>query len=484
MKALRFLTQDMLLAKSFYAALCGLRPAAAFGLLACLLFPGTSHGYDPSVSLSELRHAVWRSEEGAPSNVVALAQTPDGFLWLGTGAGLFRFDGVRFERITTLGSKALLAASITALHTTLSGDLVIGYRFGGVSIMRGTEIEHFSAADGLPRSNAWAFAQGDDGDLWAAFTNGVFRKRAGVWQMFALDGEMLPYRTILRDGEGNIWVSARTGAFVFPKGASAFQRADVALRRFPSLSVAPDGRVWAADFDRLRIGPLVQEGSTFRLAPDQDHVPLPRTGDLHWFDSGGALWIRTGEGLVRIARTSLNQGSDSGEPFGAAKEPNCFLEDREGNIWLGAADGLHRFSQGNVRRVEFGANGGGRVAVAAAGGSDVWATTEFGGLFRIGATVESLGHISRHASHLYRDRDGVIWVGSRDALWRVDDNNTAKEISRPDSGKDEHAPIFAPIHAIARDRSVGRSGCTSYRKGRFASRAIAGVLWTATRGIA
>jgi ligand-binding sensor domain-containing protein len=174
MKALRFLTQDMLLAKSFYAALCGLRPAAAFGLLACLLFPGTSHGYDPSVSLSELRHAVWRSEEGAPSNVVALAQTPDGFLWLGTGAGLFRFDGVRFERITTLGSKGLLAASITALHTTPSGDLVIGYRFGGVSIMRGTKIEHFSAADGLPRSNAWAFAQGDDGDLWASFTDGVF----------------------------------------------------------------------------------------------------------------------------------------------------------------------------------------------------------------------------------------------------------------------------------------------------------------------
>jgi ligand-binding sensor domain-containing protein len=103
--------------------------------------------------------------------------------------------------------------------------------------------------------------------------------------------------------------------------------------------------------------------------------------------------------------------------------------------------------------MELGAEGGGGVAVAAAGGSDVLATTEFGGLFRIGSTVESLGHVSRHASHLYRDRDGVIWVGSRDALWRVDDNNTAKEISRPDSGKDEHAPIFAPIHAIARDRS-------------------------------
>jgi len=432
------------------------KAATARWALACLLLPAAAHAIDASVRLSELHHTVWRSDAGAPANIVALTQTPDGFLWLGTGGGLFRFDGVRFERIAALGGQTLLSTSITALHTTPSGALVIGYRFGGLSVFQDQRLRQYTVADGLPGGNAWAFVQDADGDLWAAFTGGVTRLRAAVWQTMPLDGEMLPYRTLARDAEDNVWATAKTGAFVWRKGASAFQRADAALPLFPFLSTAPDGRVWAADFQRQRLGPMVRQDTAFRMAPDREQVPLPPTGDLHWFDTGGGLWVRTGEGLARITWRAQPDGSTSVETFTAAQgltgEFFSFLEDREGNVWLGTAGGLHRFTEANVRRIDLG-SGVGAVGVAAADGADVWATSNSSGLYRVGASVQAFPHIAQHASHLHRDRDGVVWIGSRNGLWKIDGRRAPVEFPRPDVGDDRRAAVFAPIHAIAKDRS-------------------------------
>ncbi|WP_425258938.1 sensor histidine kinase [Rubrivivax sp. RP6-9] len=432
------------------------KAAIARSALVWLLLPVAAHAIDPSVRLSALHHTVWRSDAGAPANIVALTQTPDGFLWLGTGGGLFRFDGVRFERIATLGGQTLLGASITALHTTQSGALVIGYRFGGLSVLQGNRLRQYTVADGLPGGNAWAFTQDADGDLWAAFTGGVARLRAGVWRTMPLDGEMLPYRTLVRDAEDNVWVTAKTGAFVWQRGATAFHRAEAALPLFPFLSRAPDGRVWAADFQRQRLGALVRQGTAFRASPDREQIPLPPTGDLHWFDTGGGLWVRTGEGLARITWHPGHGGSPTVEAFTAAQgltgEFFSFLEDREGNVWLGTAGGLHQFTEANIRRIDLG-SGVGAVGVAPADGADVWATSSSGGLYKVGASVQSFPHIAQHASHLHRDRDGVVWIGSRNGLWKIDGRRDPIEIPRPDIGDDRRAAVFAPIHAIAKDRS-------------------------------
>ncbi|PMY48650.1 hypothetical protein C1Y31_32720, partial [Pseudomonas sp. FW305-25] len=47
----------------------------------------------------QFHHSNWTIEDGAPPDIWAIAQTTDGFLWLGTGGGLYRFDGIRFEEI-------------------------------------------------------------------------------------------------------------------------------------------------------------------------------------------------------------------------------------------------------------------------------------------------------------------------------------------------------------------------------------------------
>ncbi len=76
------------------------------------LFAAKALAPDPGLKLAQLIHERWTPAEGAPAPVYAIAQTPDGYLWLGAGNGLFRFDGVRFEKISGVAGKPLLHVPI------------------------------------------------------------------------------------------------------------------------------------------------------------------------------------------------------------------------------------------------------------------------------------------------------------------------------------------------------------------------------------
>jgi ligand-binding sensor domain-containing protein len=83
-------------------------------------------GLNPDRAIAQLHHTAWTAKDGAPSEVVALAQTADGFLWLGTGAGLFRFDGVLFEWFEPDGEPPI-TTSVSTLLGVPSGELFIGF---------------------------------------------------------------------------------------------------------------------------------------------------------------------------------------------------------------------------------------------------------------------------------------------------------------------------------------------------------------------
>lgn len=421
------------------------RAASACTCALLLISGGALAARNPASPFADLHHTAWRGDDGAPANIVAIAQTPDGFLWLGTGGGLFRFDGVRFEPIDAASGGNSLARSISALQATPSGKLFIGHRFGGVSVLDQGRIEHHESPKGL--FNAWSFAVDASGDVWGAFTGGVARLRAGTWQAFELDGESIPFRGVIADPVGRVWVTARTGAFVLPKGATAFVRVGADLPSSAHLARAPDGRVWAADVGRQRLTALPGDGAS----TDREHRPLPPTADRHWFDANGATWVRTGDGVVRMTGVPARLRA-FGISQGLTGAVLCLLEDREGNIWIGTAGGLDRFRSRDVQQVELGSNDG-SVGLAAAEGGRVWATTEFGGLFRIGDSVESFGPVGQRSTHVHRDREGVVWIGTRDALWRIDGKSHPTEVPRPDAAELGSGIADVPIHAIAKDRA-------------------------------
>src|SRR5262249_29529379 len=84
-------------------------------------------GPDPSRPIKQMRHASWNEASGLSGVVYSLAQTPDGFLWIGTSTGLYRFDGLKFEPFLELAGDHRIM-EVRALLAASDGGLWIGYR--------------------------------------------------------------------------------------------------------------------------------------------------------------------------------------------------------------------------------------------------------------------------------------------------------------------------------------------------------------------
>lgn len=119
---------------------------------------------DPIRTLSQYKHSRLTVDDNAPSDVRALAQTPDGDLWIGAATGLFRFDGVNFEAMPGLGSK-LDDHSVTALFVDRSAAMWIGYGSGKIGVLRGRR--QIDVSSPLNKRGVAAFGQDKAGAIWA-----------------------------------------------------------------------------------------------------------------------------------------------------------------------------------------------------------------------------------------------------------------------------------------------------------------------------
>ena len=105
------------------------RAAVALGvILACC---PCALALNPALDISQYAHTAWTIRDGFfDSPVQTIAQTPDGYLWLGTEFGLFRFDGVRKVAWNPPGGERLPSANVLKLLVTREGRLWIGTRAG------------------------------------------------------------------------------------------------------------------------------------------------------------------------------------------------------------------------------------------------------------------------------------------------------------------------------------------------------------------
>jgi hypothetical protein len=100
-------------------------------MVTCFWCP-SSLGQTSASGNVQVGHAPWTFQQGAPADVACLAQTKDGFQWLGGPNGLFRFDGTRFEPVSSPFGDRLLSTDLYSLFAPPSGGLWIGYTFGGL----------------------------------------------------------------------------------------------------------------------------------------------------------------------------------------------------------------------------------------------------------------------------------------------------------------------------------------------------------------
>lgn len=375
---------------------------------------------DPGRALTQYRIDTWQTEQGLPLNTVqSLLQTRDGYLWVGTGGGLTRFDGVRFATFEASDIPDLASRSIFALMEDADGNLWIGNSDGAV-VHRDGRFHTVYGKEVTDGRRVWQFAQAPDGAIWAATENGLIRWHDGAATVFGKP-EGLPtdrLRSLAFDRDGILWIATTGGGLVSFDG-SRFDTFDQS-RGLPNdavRSVLPDpqGGVWAATagggLAHLREGRIRTYGVSDGLPTDQLTALA--------LDDAGSLWIGTwGAGLCRMRDgrfTSIS--TESGLAGGQIWSVHA---DQEGSIWVGTwVGGLNRLrdrdfvvlgtpeglSHDNVRSVIHARDGA------------AWVTTAGGGVNRIdrnGITTIGTddGLPSNETSCIFEDRDGAIWIGS------------------------------------------------------------------------
>ncbi|GAA0308986.1 sensor histidine kinase [Sphingomonas oligophenolica] len=339
-------------------------------------------------TLGQMTHTRWTANDGTPAPVQALAQTRDGFLWIGSGTGLYRFDGLTFERITTIGPEI----SVTALLATRDGRLFAGFQNGHMLLL-----QHGRQTDVTPSVQAKyirKIVEDRAGGIWAQTivpSIALARYFDGRWTSYG------PSRGISEDyliedtiatRDGSVWVLTQDAVQVMKPGTNHFETILAKLNdKIDGIFEDPNGRVWAAEHERgLWQIPFGGRPVSPTIALTDSINLLRRV----FFDRDGAIWGSiSSDGIFRITPSlTAVRGKQRIERFGALQGlssdgASAILEDREGTIWVGTSGGLDRFRPANV------------------------------------VLEEAIPAKSTYGYGLFADRAGVVYVTDSETLYRV-----------------------------------------------------------------
>ena len=359
-------------------------------ILACLLLTTIpAIALEPSTPLARYGRQSWVMENGLPQNTVqALAQTPDGFVWLGTEVGLVRFDGNNFVVFDQNSKPALPGNDITCLFSAKDG-LWIGTT-SGLSRLTNGEITTFTTADGLPSNNVRDIGQNPDGSIW-----------------FFAGGETVQFNGKSFDKIDTV-VYSRTNPNV--------------IKSQP----LPGERYAIATTTTLTIGRDKKSEIHFAVGKD---LPGSRIQQL-FADRSGALWIGTNGGLVRWVSGKIERFPIT-DPL-ASTSILALMEDHEGNIWVGTeTDGLHILRDERFRTIgtREGLSSDATASVVDDHTGTLWVGTSGYGLNAITRSGSGLGRVKTYTVRdglssdvilsLAAAPDGDLWVGTPDGLNRI-----------------------------------------------------------------
>src|SRR6187401_3379334 len=165
---------------------------------------------NPSLDVSQYAHTAWKVGEGLPSGFIrAIAQTPDGYLWLGTEFGLLRFDGVRAIPWEPPPNDGLSNSDIRSLQAARDGRLWIG-TFSGLESWKDGKLTHYPELDGQVIE---ALLEDREGTIWVAgwapSVGRLCRIQGGNIQCYGEDGRFGSGVTPLyEDSGGTLWAGA------------------------------------------------------------------------------------------------------------------------------------------------------------------------------------------------------------------------------------------------------------------------------------
>ncbi len=374
---------------------------------------------------------------GAPQGLENLAvwcveQDAEGFLWVGTEDGLFRYDGQRFQAFRQ--ESGLQNTWVRTLCTAVSGRLWIGTT-RGLALREKGRIRLLGEAEGLPQAEIFALAPDAEGRLWVATDRGLFRERRGQGGFEAVPG--WPGNALAR----SLWMDGRT---VYVTSQARLLRYDLGDLKVPLEVAGP----WQERLDAVvkdgqgRLWVRSRSGLWMRSGPDAAFQDLSRRVGPATFDgclrvtARGALLIPEVDGLMRVRGEIWELiGEAQGMPTSYV---NRAMEDREGCLWVGG-QGLHRNLSREVWRQYTNQNGisGGVVwSLIQDSQGHMWAGT-INGICeaRDGKWSPVPGTRDQAFLALALAPDGALWMGGAPARLRrwVPGTSQWLELPKPES---------------------------------------------------
>jgi signal transduction histidine kinase/ligand-binding sensor domain-containing protein len=415
----------------------------------------------------------WGTETGLPSSaVISMAQTRDGYLWLGTLNGLVRFDGREFKVFNRYNTPGLGSSQIVFLYDDSRSNLWVGTEAAGAALIRNGEVKSIDIGRGSREGRLIAACEEANGAVWLATANGQLCRyhdgEMNVWtrpefsncrglsvegtnwlvlatdrELFAFDpkavqsGKDLPQGLhfvvlggidyLLSSRSGGFWLLANGQVRKFRLNHSELELArDVG--RYPWTSTTQASAACEDREGNLIVGTQNETGGEgvfwFRAHGEVDHISsaenLSHNGILSLcVDREGSLWVGTAGGGVN--RVTVREFDVLGASRGVTIKSVC--EDDQGGVWFGTfGGGLRYWKDGKLKQIGS-VDGAANYYVGSVfvdTNHVTWVGVLRYGLFKFQneyfSRAPGMEAFNPNVSVLYQDRRGDLWVGSEGGL--------------------------------------------------------------------
>jgi signal transduction histidine kinase/ligand-binding sensor domain-containing protein len=374
---------------------------------------------NPALDVSQYVHTAWRIRDGfIDGSIQAIAQTLDGYIWIGGDSGLFRFDGIRATRWQPPRDQELPSTNIINLTAAPDGALWISTA-QGLAMWDGRTLVQYRELAGLYIGKVLVER---DGTVWVTAAD----RTTSRWTLCAIAGRVtqcygrdggagVDAYGLFQDRRGNVWVGSADGLWRWKPGP----------RQFFPIRAEPNGFQGIVEDDDGKLL-LSMRGGIYRFADRRVELVSPYPASvqppqaLHFLrDRHGSLWAgTTASGVMHVHNGKVDVFADI-DGLSSDRVLRLF-EDHEGSVWVVTRDGIDRFRDPAVATVSRSQGLAPIVtSLAAAPDGTLWVGT-FVGLHTVRRNDARLfrapGLPNETVESIFYDRQGRLWVTQRNRV--------------------------------------------------------------------